>query len=182
VGPHQWAGGVSLAALLARCPPGAFPYLAGDAFEKTSEDDLYNCIAWAADDTVNWWWPDASSSRANGYWPDGVPEHETMPAFVAAYGTRGYKPCPDGRFEFAWERVVTYCDQSGTPTHAARQRDDGAWTSKLGALWDIRHATPRGVEGPFYGTALQYLRRPLACRRWIPRLRCRSGLFFGRLL
>jgi hypothetical protein len=59
---------VSLATLLARCPRGAFPYLAGDGFEKTSEDDLYNCIAWAADDTQNWWWPDASYAMANGYW------------------------------------------------------------------------------------------------------------------
>jgi hypothetical protein len=165
---------VSVAELLARCPSGAFPHLAGDDFEKTSDEDLYNCIAWAADDTANWWWPD-------DHWPAGAPREETLRAFVAAYGTLGYEPCDHGDFEFAWERVVIYCDPTGTPTHAARQRDDGAWTSKLGAFWDIRHATPRGVEGPLYGSAVQFLRRPLAHNRWVPRFRCRARLCFSRV-
>ncbi len=174
MGASSRARQVRLSELLARCSPGVFPHLAGDDFEKTSDDDFYNCIAWAAEDTTNWWWP-------SNYWPAGVAQVETLGAFVAAYATIGYQPCDDGDFEFAWERVVIYCDPAGTPTHAARQLDDGAWTSKLGSLWDIKHATPRGVEGPLYGAAVQFLRRSLARDRWVPRFRCRAWLYLNRV-
>lgn len=132
-----------------------FPNLAGDGLEQTSpEDELYNCIAFAADDTNNWWWP-------TDYWPLGAPRLLTLAAFVAAYEMVGYAVCADGTFAATHEKVVIYCDAVGVPTHAARQLDSGHWTSKLGGFWDVRHATPRGVEGPAYGTAVQFLSRPI---------------------
>jgi type VI secretion system secreted protein VgrG len=36
-------------------------------------------------------------------------------------------------------------------THAARQEDDGTWSSKLGQGALIRHATPDALRGPLYG-------------------------------
>ncbi len=50
---------------------------------------------------------------------------------------------------------------NGEPTHAARQLPDGRWSSKLGKGHDVSHTTVRGVEGPCYGKAVQYMRRPM---------------------
>ena len=96
-----------------------FPDLAADGWQETSpQDPRYNCIAFAADDTTRRWWPVLSPFY---YWPPGAPKRETLAAFVAAYGTRGYVPCPDGNFDAEMEKVVIYCDADGVPTHAARQ-------------------------------------------------------------
>ena len=36
-----------------------FPKLRGKAYQVTSpRNEAYNCIAWAAGDTTDWWWPD----------------------------------------------------------------------------------------------------------------------------
>jgi hypothetical protein len=49
-----------------------FPNLTPSNHEKTSEHDVgYNCIAWAAGDTGNWWqpgffWPVATSRDEHG--------------------------------------------------------------------------------------------------------------------
>ncbi len=35
-----------------------FPKLSDFGYEVTSpESDAYNCIAWAAGETLHWWWP-----------------------------------------------------------------------------------------------------------------------------
>jgi hypothetical protein len=50
-------------------------------------------------------------------------------------------------------------DAQGSPTHAARQLDNGRWTSKLGELEDIEHSL-RDLEGAAYGTVVQVMKRP----------------------
>jgi len=109
----------------------------------------YNCIAWAAGDTQRNWWP------INGYWPDGVLRAETVPAFMEAYETLGYRLCFDEHLEEGVEKIALYGtrDQNGviTPTHAARQLQSGLWTSKLGPFEDISHNTLNDVNGPVYG-------------------------------
>lgn len=121
----------------------------------------YNCIAWAAGDTQNFWWPQF------GHWPDGVPRELTVDAFVQAYQVIGYAKCGDGLLEPGYEKIALYVDEAGHPTHAARQLPSGAWTSKLGKWWDIEHTLP-GLEGATsllggnaYGTVKQFLRRPV---------------------
>ena len=55
-----------------------FPYLRDRSYRVTSlYDDDYNCIAWAVDDTENWWWPDDDS-----YWPEHVDREHTLDAFI----------------------------------------------------------------------------------------------------
>jgi hypothetical protein len=154
----------------------AFPHLAGDGqAEKTSEDDpCYNCIAWAAGATDRWWWP------RDAYWPVGVSEANTLEAFVAAFATLGYEPCESGDLELGEEKIVIYCSSGGAPTHAARQLDDGSWTSKLGEFWDIRHSAPSGVEGPVYGRTRQFMRRPIGVERCRARFRARSRAWYTR--
>ena len=81
-------------------------------------------------------------------------------AFVAAFSTLGYEPCTDGTLEDGFEKIAIYRSPSGIQ-HAARQLSTGKWTSKLGSLEDIEHATPAELEGSEYGQVVQYLRRDL---------------------
>lgn len=139
-------------------PESDFPNLQPDNHELTSGSTIeYNCIAWAAGDTEKWWWPD---QMGVGYWPPSAPRQETRLAFILAYGTLGYVPCNDGGVEAGFEKIAIYEDASG-PTHAARQIADGRWTSKLGQFEDIVHVVPECLEGPCYGRAVQYLKRPV---------------------
>lgn len=134
-----------------------FPRLTADNNQITRpRDRLYNCIAWAAGDTTRFWWPD---EWGQSFWPPGVPREETMAAFVLAYETEGYKSCLDGTLENRREKIAIYT-LDGKPKHAARQLDDGQWTSKLGRYEDIRHATLDAIEGPVYGTVVMFMERP----------------------
>lgn len=120
----------------------------------------YNCIAWAAGDATRWWWP--VPLRGINYWPAGAPREETLPAFVAAFGTVGFAPCADGMREDGIEKVALFAKRIGgliVPTHAARQLESGEWTSKMGPLEDITHITCDAVGGPIYGQVVQFLAR-----------------------
>lgn len=141
-------------------PPIVFPGLHTQDYNCTSPSSIaYNCIAWAADDTSAWWWPD-DHSIGYGYWPSNVPREETIEAFVAAYATLGYERCASSSDEQGFERIALYALPDGSPTHAARRLPDGFWTSQLGIFEDITHATLACLDGPTYGRAVVFLRRP----------------------
>lgn len=97
------------------------------------------------------------------FWPDGVPREETIEAFVAAYKTKDYLPCDDMNtdLEPGFEKIVIYVDANNEPTHAARQLQSGAWTSKLGDWEDIEHKTLACVGDGVYGTVAKVLKRRL---------------------
>lgn len=148
MGPSPWVLSVSLEIL--------FPRLASEGFAETSSATAkYNCIAWAAGRTDDWWWPDP---LGNYPWPVGVPRTVTIEAFSQAFETLGYVRCEHGNLEPGFEKVALYA-LNGLPTHAARQLPDGKWTSKLGKEIDISH-TLVGLEGPIYGQVAGYLKRP----------------------
>jgi hypothetical protein len=135
-----------------------FPDLLRTGYQITSPPDpVYNCIAHAAGATDSWWWPDPSGFD---YWPPGVVRERTLAAFIAAFATLGYAPCPDGSMEPGWDKVAVYATDKG-PTHAARQLSNGRWSSKLGPDDDIEHALD-GLCGSLYGALVQFLRRPAA--------------------
>jgi hypothetical protein len=72
-----------------------FPGLAGSDYHITSPwDGHYNCIAWAAGDTREWWWPNPTPGEE--YWPPGVPRVRTLDAFRDAFATLGYVVCIEG--------------------------------------------------------------------------------------
>jgi hypothetical protein len=50
------------------------------------------------------------------------------------------------------------------PTHAAYQLDNGNWTSKLRDFEDIEHMRVGCLDGPQYGTVVQYMKRPRQAR------------------
>ena len=123
-------------------------------FSVTSpQEKRYNCIAWAAGGVNRWWWPSSVS-----FWPAGVPQEESVSAFIQAFRTLKYEPCNSGSLENGFEKVAIYA-LSLTVTHMARQLSSGRWTSKIGELEDIEHASPAELEGPRYGTVVQYMRR-----------------------
>ena len=134
-----------------------FPNLAADGYLITSpESNAYNCIAWAAGDANDWWWPD---SRRLRYWPDDVPRNESLEAFVEMFARLGYSVCPSAQSEVGYEKAAIYC-LNGLPQHAARQISSGLWTSKLGNAVDIQYSL-HGLEDSLYGAATVFLRRPL---------------------
>jgi hypothetical protein len=135
-----------------------FPSLRRIGFTFSSpKDEKYNCIAWAARDTGNWWWP---LPETDGFWPEGIQREETLEAFINAFRTQGFEPCLSSDLEPGFEKIAIYTDDTGTPTHTARQLPNGKWTSKLGVHEDIDH-TLDALIGPLYGQVAQCLKRPL---------------------
>lgn len=134
-----------------------FPQLGAERYAVTSPAQAdYNCIAWAAGETMRWWWPDEFEQY---YWPEEVPRRSTLDAFVAAFRVLGFEECQRADFERGWEKVAIYAHEDGSPTHAARQLADGTWTSKLGKWEDINHANLDQVTGCAYGRPVLFLRR-----------------------
>ena len=136
-----------------------YPRLALEGYTKTSDEAWeYNCIAWAAGDTHNVWWPHPPPLVS--YWPPGVPRKEELPTFIAAFATLGYAVCADGALEPGFEKVALFADGQGTPKHAAKQLPSGKWSSKLGLEEDISHIL-WGLEGAGYGNVVLYLKRKI---------------------
>ncbi len=136
-----------------------FPQLRREGLRRTSEPAYYNCIAFVAGDARRRWWPgDYHPDWSDDYWPEGVPQEETVAAFVRALATVGYEPCADGSLEAGVEKTALYALPSGVVRHAALQQPDGTWISKLGPDEDIQH-TLAGLEGPCYGQVVAFLKR-----------------------
>ena len=134
-----------------------FPKIAGTNYKITSPSTIdYNCIAWAVEDVLKWWWPFKPY-----FWPQGVKSEETIEAFIAAFESVGYEICQGGELEPAFQQIALYVDATETPTHAARQLQDGRWTSKIGQLEDIEHDTADDLVGHRYGRVANYLRKPI---------------------
>ncbi len=128
---------------------------------KTSQaTDDYNCIAWAAEDTENWWWPDPAEVS---YWPESILRKEDIPSFISAFQTRGYTVCADGKYEPGYIKIAIFCDNNDKPTHAARQLSNGFWTSKLGCDIDIEHDLDEFLTHPRivaeYGTIKVFMKK-----------------------
>jgi len=133
-----------------------FPGLRGQPYQVNSlPDHRYNCIAFAAGDNLNWWWPDAAEEDT---WPAGVARVETREAFRAAFATLGYAVCNDDQLEPGYEKVALFA-LAGVPKHAARQLPSASWASKLGPMEDIEHAL-HDLTGTVYGAVSLVMKRP----------------------
>ena len=127
-----------------------------DEFQVTSEStSQYNCFAWALGEDSRWIDPD-------GYWPENIPNDGTVDSFVELFRAAGYEPCDDGSLETGSEKIVIYT-WNDSATHAARQLENGQWTSKLGNYEDIVHSTPEELQGEInysYGRVVVFMIRP----------------------
>lgn len=136
-----------------------YPYLVSTNYHITSPDTIdYNCVAWAAEDTQRWWWPDP---MRESYWPVNVPREETLNAFIKAFEALGYVICETPDLEENYQKIAIYL-LNEQPTHVARQLLNGKWTSKLGQDEDIEHDTLEALTGARYGQVAQIMKRSLA--------------------
>lgn len=143
-----------------------FPELRSDCdYEETSGiDDRYNCIAWAACETNQKWWP-VHYPTVGVYWPPNAPVKETVDAFERAFASVGYRRCWSKKHQRHFERICIFADGLEVK-HAARQLRSGVWTSKLGEHIDISHQL-ESVAGNNYGAPASVMKRPTRdCPRW----------------
>ncbi len=140
-----------------------FPSLAAAGYTITSNSsDCYNCVAWVLRDLRHWWEP----ALQGGFWPRPVDASELedgdLDEYVRQFAAVGFQECRDGALEAVTEKIAIYADGEDF-AHVAYQRPDGAWSSKLGKLNDVRHKSATAVSGPsaleYPGIAL-YMARP----------------------
>ncbi len=135
----------------------AFPGLANDPhFEITSPyDEKYNCIAWAYSLFTNRWMQFDTDPRLDGvwyWWPEGVTTSQHIDAYIEAFKTRGFKVCNTDKLEKKFVKIALYVNPNTLDClHAARQKKNGIWMSKLGKNVDITHGSPYSLEGESYG-------------------------------
>lgn len=134
-----------------------FPNSSVEPFIQTSHIDVnYNCIAWAASDNTRWYEPDPYGYY---YWPREVARDYTIEAYINLYEFLGYKRCQNGDLEAGYTKVAVFAHDA-LPTHAARQLENGNWTSKLGKNIDVEHSI-FSLENGVYGQVVQYLRKAI---------------------
>ena len=135
--------------------PENFPRLSEDNFRITSPAKWeYNCLAWTLNDTMTWW-----STAPGYYWPPRVPRPMTnLVNVIQLYEREGFTRCDSAAFEAGFERIVLY-SADGHFVHAARQLENGRWTSKLGPHEDIEHDTPEALLGGEFELVACILRR-----------------------
>ena len=133
-----------------------FPRLDESNHQVTSPRTIkYNCVAWAAGQTDRWWQPGC-------FWPiESARDDHGIGNLVMAFKSFGFEECEDGSLDPSVEKLALY-GSSLMYTHVARQLPDGQWTSKLGQLEDIVHATAEVIAGGDYGEVVQYMRRARA--------------------
>lgn len=139
-----------------------FPNTQQSPFVPTSPWTVdYNCIAYACNVFNEWYWPPGNELWLNGrftVWPNGIPPNLQVGSFIMLFQSLGYQICNDGSHVVGVEKVAIF-EKNNEVTHAARQNQDGSWTSKLGYDIDVQH-TIDAMAGGFYGDPVQYLERP----------------------
>lgn len=141
-----------------------FPKLRQSNWKKTSQATArYNCIAWAASNPTSWWEP---SGRNEHHWPNSVLKEYTEQSYIQAFAAEGYSICDNADLESGFQKIALYVNPMGMPSHAARQKLSGTWTSKLGESIDIEHDSLTALEGNIYGQVKYFLKRPYTGQRY----------------
>ena len=131
-----------------------FPNLYGEGFEIVDQpSNRYNCIAYAAADTSEWWWPDGIN-----YWPPWATRDNRMESLEEVFAGLGYEQCDDSDPEDGYQKVALYEIQSGFQ-HAAAQMPNGRWRSKMGRGPVIEHRNPDSLSSGIYGNPTIFMRR-----------------------
>ena len=162
----------------------AFPNL-NDANHRKIGDrsDQYNCIAWAAGRRDQWW--EAQDDPLPGrvyYWPENAPPDDRVTSLIVAFESIGYSICDDGSLVDGVEKIAIYA-RAGREVyeHAARQLENGKWTSKMGELEVIEHDAPGGRERPgvWARREIHAAQTPASNSKWLRHDMIRSKLNRG---
>ena len=141
----------------------ALPGLRDSEFQVTSDrTGDYNCVAWACLDDDLWW---SHAEGADYHWPNDVAREPTIDAYRSAFASVGFEPCAVGDLVEGVEKIAIF-GNARRFTHAARQLQNGRWTSKLGGDCDIEHEL-RALEARDdtdpdydYGFVAGFMQRP----------------------
>lgn len=121
----------------------------------------YNCYAFAGCDERRRWVPRGDPDTT--WWPLSretlAPGDLSIEMFVRSYEAVGFSVCESEAVEPEVDRIALFADSCGDVVHAARQNEDGSWTSKLGEWEDITHDALRAVEGGEYGQVVRLMSR-----------------------
>ena len=132
----------------------SFPDLRNEGFTIIEPpSDRYNCVAYAAGDTSQWW--DHTPRR---YWPPHASRTGRIDSLIEVFVGLGYEQCNDGRLEDGHQKIALYEDD-GTWQHASIQMPGGAWRSKMGEGPLIEHRNPGSLSRGVYGNPTVFLRR-----------------------
>ena len=134
----------------------SFPHLRDEGFTVVDPpSNTYNCIAYAAGDTNQWW-----AHTPDRYWPPHATRSNSIASLREAFAGLGYEECEDGSVEPGYHKIALYEDQ-GAWEHASVQMPNGAWHSKMGRGPLIEHRSPESLSGGMYGEVHCFMRRPL---------------------
>lgn len=138
----------------------------GNIVTVSKATDEYNCLAWAVWDDRHVIWPDQLEQMS---WPPSIRRDETVDGIKRFFTMLGFIDCSSDTFETGLEKIAIFA-KNGAPTHAARQRASGIWTSKLGTAADVDHRGLADVADQ-YGQVAAVMRRPYTGRGpTLPRL------------
>ena len=113
----------------------AFPNLANEEFVVTEPASRrYNCIAYAAGDTTNWWEP-----TLGRYWPTHATRSKSIENLKTVFIGLGYEECDGSAAEEGYQKVAQY-EAEGTWKHAAIQMPK--WTLAQQNGTRTSHRTP----------------------------------------
>jgi hypothetical protein len=119
-------------------------------------DKKYNSVAWAMCDRSKWWEPDPFDIF---YWPDNLDRKHTLLVFERLFESHGYRSVgKNDRLEDGCEKVAIFV-LNGRPTHVARQKNSGIWTSKVGKCEEIEHMDLHQLVSEDLGEVATILRR-----------------------
>jgi hypothetical protein len=136
-----------------------WPGLATSEYSITSpQEPRPNCIGWALGDTTHFWEP--GPPTVGYYWPPNAPQDDSLSSWIRVFELHGYRTCESAESEQGKEKIAIYLGLDGLPSHVARQKASGLWTSKLGKLEDIQHDTLEALVGNEYGSVAQIMERP----------------------
>ncbi|PJE03034.1 MAG: hypothetical protein CK427_06170 [Leptospira sp.] len=135
-----------------------FPNSINDPFLITSPTSpLYNCIAWAYGDNERWFWP----QEQDAFWPENVTNSVKLDSFIELFVSIGYVQCDDSTLEEGYLKIAIYTNSNNLPTHAARQLENGEWTSKMGPWHDVSHSL-NSMENGEYGNATVFMKKAIS--------------------
>ena len=141
-----------------------FPNIKTQGYKITSKRDAtHNCIAYAAGDYGRKWAGRGLPKSMGYYWPPNAKHGSGMDELVYAFEAIGFVNCgPNASYEEGYEKIALYMDNGGGWSHAAILLPDGAWSSKIGDIEDIRHNSQHAFHGEFgYGPVFCYMKRRL---------------------
>ncbi len=134
----------------------SFPNLRCEGFTVVDPlSEQYNCIAYAAGDTSQWW-----EHTPGRYWPSWATRSARIESLQEVFAGLAFVECHDGRFEPGYRKIALYEDD-GEYQHASVQMPNGAWRSKMGEGPVIEHRSPESLSGGMYGEATVFMRRTL---------------------